>query len=438
MTKVFVDISAIEQDIIINRLEYTLKFIQNHPCAPKDILWITENDNTHITVGYGVNIGDYSVPYVPFCFNKEDMPLPYHKSLILNGMTIYGFGPEENEGFGFDIFQTIFYHISRYEEWYLPSNQIDTHGMMRSELQFLVKNGLHDSPVVDHLIYAFYLYLGMQPLKIETQYSLTHDIDAIRRLPSFYKFLRAIANTILYQKQKLKTLGRLFNTYLGVLTKKQADPYDTFSWLLTTSNPKIQDRYIYFLSGGRTEYENLYRIQDPKCLAIYALAQKEGYIFGIHPSYLAGDNLEMTQKEKTRLENVLGQEVSHSRQHFLRYHIPHTGQIIEDLGIETESSFGYRNKTGFRCGTGFPYHMYEFNEERPYKFLERPLIVMDMAIIHEVGWNAQKVIELLDAFIEKNQYYTHITFNFHNSTFDPILFDADYLIAYYKKLLGST
>jgi hypothetical protein len=57
---------------------------------------------------------------------------------------------------------------------------------------------------------------------------------------------------------------------------------------------------------------------------------------------------------------------------------------------------------------------------------------MDMAIIHQVGWNAQKIIDHLDEFLAKNRNYTHITFNFHNSSFDPILFDPEPLIEYYK------
>ncbi len=438
MIKVFVDCPSISNDILKHRLQYTLDFIQNHPCSPLNVIWSLDEGSHDVVVGYGDKNSPNYIPFVPFVFSTQYENLPHHKSLVMFDRVVHGFGPKEDIGFSIDIFQTIFYHISRYEEWNCTSDDTDQHGMMKSDLQFLVKNSLQDTPVVDHLVFVLYKYLGLEPIKIETKYTLTHDIDAIRRLPSFYKFLRAIANIGLYQKNKLRGLGKLLKTYCDIKFNKMPDPYDTFSWLLVTTHPKIVDRFIYFLSGGRTQYENFFRIQDFQCQPIYDLARQQGYTFGIHPSYLSCTDENMMEKEKNRLEQVLGQNISHSRQHFLRYDMSQTGQILDNLNIQTDSSMGYRNKTGFRCGTGFPYYMYNFNEEKKYDFLERPMVVMDMAIIHEVGWDAQKFIELLDNFLEKNKYFTHITFNFHNSTFDPILFDSVILVQYYKRLLGHS
>lgn len=439
MIKVSVNVDYNTHDILLSRLNYTLEYIQNHPCAPEDILWTVNDPTANIFVGYGQPGKDGTIPIVSFCFASRFIQYPVHKSLKWEGLNVFGFAPTEDNlsgSWGIDVFQTIFFHISRFEEWYAHPQDLDKHGMMSSELQFLVKNSIHDNPVVDHWVYLLYGYLGLKSKKIITQYSLTHDIDAIRRLPTFYKFLRAMANTLFYQKKKTRTFYRLFKTYYGVLTKKISDPYDTFNWLLNTSEEKIKDRKIYFLAGGRTIYENFFDISDSRCPPIYELAQTKKYTIGIHPSYLSGRNEALTRLEKEYLERVLGQKITDSRQHFLRYHIPETGKILENLEIKTDSTFGYRNKTGFRCGTGFPYKMYNFEEERPYHFLEIPMVVMDMAIIHQVGWDAQKFIKHLEAFLEKNRYHTHITFNFHNSTFDPILFDAEKLIAYYKRLFG--
>ncbi|MBK8349316.1 MAG: hypothetical protein IPL08_17515 [Saprospiraceae bacterium] len=76
------------------------------------------------------------------------------------------------------------------------------HGQMRSEDHFLVSNGIHDVPVVDHLVFYLYDLLGLKPVRHTTAYSMTHDIDMIRKFPSFYKFIRAIGNVAFIKIRK--------------------------------------------------------------------------------------------------------------------------------------------------------------------------------------------------------------------------------------------
>lgn len=439
MTKIFVDLSSISDKIIIERLTYTLDFIQHHPITPKDTIWsIINSAEADVIIHYGKAQGVFSFPFLDFCFTKFNNNLPKQMSYTWkDDIKVYGLTQEDiSKEFScqIDIFQTIFFHISRFEEWHKTNNKSDQHGLMPSEEHFLVKNGIQDIPVVDHLVYYLNEIIGLNPHKIETNYRLTHDVDIIRKFPNFYKFTRSIANVLLFQEQKWDKLKKLLQCYYDLLLGKTKDPYDTFEWLLCTDNPKITDRKIYFLSGGKTKYENYFNPNDPECKPIFELSQKYGYQFGIHPSYLSGCNEKMIKDEKELLEGIIGQKAMHSRQHFLKYNINKTGKILEKLEISTDSSFGYRDRTGFRCGTGFPYKMYNFEEEKSYSFLEIPLVVMDMAIIHQVGWDSDAFKSHLEIFLSKNKYLTLITFNFHNSTFDPILLDDKKLKSIYQDI----
>ena len=78
---------------------------------------------------------------------------------------------------------------------------------------------------------------------------------------------------------------------------------------------------------------------------------------------------------------------------------------------------GFADRNGFRCGTGFAYHLYDFENEKAYNFLETPLTVMDSALIREGQDNDQKINQILNDFINENRTNTKITFNFHNSRF---------------------
>ena len=61
-------------------------------------------------------------------------------------------------------------------------------------------------PIVDHLVYYLYQELGLMPTLLVTKYNVSHDLDAIQKFPSFYKFLRAIANVVLVQDNKISLL----------------------------------------------------------------------------------------------------------------------------------------------------------------------------------------------------------------------------------------
>ena len=56
---------------------------------------------------------------------------------------------------------------------------------------------------------------------------------------------------------------------------------------------------------------------------------------------------------------------------------------------------------------------------------------MDIAALRDVNWVNENWGPHISDFIDKNKYYTHITFNFHNSFFDPVLVDAALLKKWY-------
>ncbi len=142
----------------------------------------------------------------------------------------------------FDIFETIFFHISRYEEWFCEEKNLDLHGTLLSSHQYLVKNNVHQIPLVDLLVCYFLEKLGIQPKICATTYTLTHDIDVLLKYPSFYKFLRGFGNILLYQKHKIKKFVRHTINYIKSKHGINTDPYDTFDWILMANNPKIKQK----------------------------------------------------------------------------------------------------------------------------------------------------------------------------------------------------
>ncbi len=67
------------------------------------------------------------------------------------------------------------------------------------------------------------------------------------------------------------------------------------------------------MSGGVTEYDNRYRIDDPKFLNLILKIKQRGHIIGIHPSYNAYNDFEQFKKEKEDLEEGIRTEDSRGK-----------------------------------------------------------------------------------------------------------------------------
>lgn len=109
---------------------------------------------------------------------------------------------------------------------------------------------------------------------------------------------------------------------------------------------------------------------------------------------------------------------------------------MKDDGIRFDSTLGYPDLVGFRCGTGFEYSLYDFANENISDIREIPLIVMDGSSLQfQCNEDSDCFKKDLYEFLLRNKFNTHITFNFHNSIFDDSLKSRVGLIAIYRDLM---
>ncbi|MBP5469996.1 MAG: hypothetical protein J6Z11_12220, partial [Candidatus Riflebacteria bacterium] len=101
------------------------------------------------------------------------------------------------------------------------------------------------------------------------------------------------------------------------------------------------------------------------------------HILGFHPSYEAYNNPIVWKQEKDTLEKTLNIEVEFGREHYLRFEAPFTWQIWEDSNMLWDSTLNYADHEGFRCGTCWEYHVFNFLTKQELQLVEKPLIVME-------------------------------------------------------------
>ncbi len=279
---------------------------------------------------------------------------------------------------------------------------------MDEKKQFLVKNKLHRKPVVDQLVFCFLKALGIEIEDQKTTYRITHDIDFIFKRNDFWGVIKSMGGAIL-KRQDLKAAWRIWQK------RHELNPYNTFDWMLRKE--RDLEKVIYFLVGGQTKFDNHFDFNFPAFKKAVRLSKERGYKIGIHPSYNSWKDEVLMKNEMKKLEEAIGEEITVCRQHFLRFSFHHTPRIMQKLGLKEDSSLGYADRIGFRCGTGFGYQLYDFEKETAFNFIETPLIFMDSALIAEAMHQAEQVQKIWESFISENCFNTKITFNFHNSRF---------------------
>ena len=83
------------------------------------------------------------------------------------------------------------------------------------------------------------------------------------------------------------------------------------------------------------------------------------------------------QKEKKRLEEIIGKEVIKSRQHFLMLKFPETYRNLLKAGIKEDYTMGYADDIGFRASIATPFPWFDLMENAPTDLMIHPFQVMD-------------------------------------------------------------
>ena len=278
----------------------------------------------------------------------------------------------------FDVFAASFYLISRYEE-YLPHVK-DQHGRYTATQSLAFRYRFLEKPVVD--VWAFKL------LKI-----IQEKFPNYTYKKRTYKFISTIDvdNAFAYKHKSLvRTFGGFikdlihlklveFWSRLIVLLNVKKDPFDTFQKLLQLKKDQKVNTIFFLLIGDYTSFDTNVSASKKK----FRLLIKDMVDYatvGLHPSYFSSQDVVMIKKEKERLENITNMPVSRTRQHYLRFNLPETYQILIDLEIEEDYSMGYASHVGFRASTCTPFYFYDldFEIQTPLKIF--PFALMDTTL----------------------------------------------------------
>ncbi|MDB5196656.1 MAG: hypothetical protein JWP88_1027 [Flaviaesturariibacter sp.] len=381
------------------RLQYVLKFLSGYYGHSFELF----TDKKYFLATDGVRL-NYSGEALPDSFQLNPVGLLFDSGIQpititcfqhANGYPAF-FGSEDE--LGFDLFAAVFYLLSRYEE-YLP-HQKDMYGRYAHQNSIAFQNGFLHLPVINIWLEDFRHHLnnaGSVPLP-KFSFQPTYDIDMAwsyrekgiaRNVGGFFRSL-ATGNFSAVKSR------------MNVLTSQEPDPFDCFGWLDELHRfYQLKPQYFFHVGKKRNRYDKSIPTTNEAFQKLIKATGDKNTI-GLHPSWRSGDHPSLIVSEKRALENILKEEITSSRQHYIRFTLPQTFRQLIDAGISDDYSMGYGSINGFRASVATPFYWYDLEKETGTTLRLHPFCFMDANAFYEQKLSAS------EAYEELLRYYTEI------------------------------
>lgn len=379
---------------ITPRLQYVSDFIGKQITGEPfqlttDTFYFNDYNGPKINYGYEpVSNDELLIVNYPLLF--EDSIRKQNISCFeLNGFKAFF----KSEGdYPFDIFAAVFYLLSRYEE-YLP-HQKDEYGRYAHENSIAFKEGFLNTPLVNIWIEDFKKALKKKFPSINFKTSTfnfqpTYDIDEAFA----FKNKDLVKTTGGLIKSVVNGQWSMVNERIKVLKNKKIDPYDAYQWMdkLHQEN-NLKPTYFFHVALEKGKYDKNILPSHP---AMQQLIKQHAdkYSIGVHPSWKSGDEEGQLEKEIKMLESASGKKITASRQHYIRFSLPHTFRRLIAAGITDDYSMGYGSINGFRASAASSFYWYDLKKGQPTNLLLHPFCFMEANSFFEQKYLPQRAYE---------------------------------------------
>lgn len=342
---------------------------------------------------------------------ETEIPIIYGKDKIAeteNTITCY-----------IDIFACTFFMLTRWEEIVLKSKK-DKLGRFDENESLSVKLDFYRRPIVNEYLA---LLKGMMsatyiPYKFDRKYKLkiTHDVDQLYRYDGFLKCIKAMAGDIVFRKNPLLVFKTIKDAIRSNISRAH-DPYNTFRFLMDCSEEINTNSYFYFIPSVTGEIDARYSINSKKVREVMNLILERGHFIGVHGSWNSFNNPSLFQNELNRLRKK-GYKIEEGRQHYLKFENPLTWEIWNSNELKRDSSMGFYNRNGFRCGICYEFPVFNVIQRIKMNLMEEPLTFMENPFLLKKFTKSQCLEELKGLSNTVKQYEGDFVFLWHPNNFN--------------------
>jgi hypothetical protein len=294
----------------------------------------------------------------------------------------------------YDIFGLTYWMLTRMEE--IDAKNFDIHNRFSAKFSHAYKYKYLERPVVDEwmeilskLILLQWPNIILKDKKFTIQ--ISHDVDnpSFSAFESWENIFKSIFGDIIKRSIFKYIIIKILIKINTLKELKKYDPYNTFKWLMDQAEAnKLITTFNFIVKKTSIKHDGNYNINHPAIKNLLLYINKRGHNIGLHGSYGSFLSFELLNKEFVELKNIakqlkLNQIEWSSRMHFLRWKTPITMNILNQIGIDCDTTLGYADHIGFRCGTCFQYNAFDHINGEKLNLKINPLLVMDTTLISD-------------------------------------------------------
>jgi hypothetical protein len=314
-----------------------------------------------------------------------------------------------------DPFASIFYLITCYDEYL--SDEFDEHDRYPGAHSLLFKFGWNEKLMVERWCEKIINFIEK-----ENNATITRKVIPFNLIPSFdidntyaYRLKYGIRKWMSVSKDLLRFDKKRLFERRQVVKGELKDPYDTFDYIKSIISRGFDVKMFWLLGDFATYDRNVdYENPDHQSL-IRSFAQLTNV--GLHPSYQSNNARSILQKEKSRIEQIVGEEIDSARNHFLKLKIPYTYEQQLKCGFLNDYTLGFADIPGFRAGIARPFQWYNLQKDQCTELSLHPFTVMDGTLKEYMHLSPHEANQKLDALkSEVKKYGGNFIMIWHNET----------------------
>lgn len=350
---------------------------------------------------------------VPILFGNQDVEICEHTIKL-----------------GLDIFGSVFFMLSRYEE--LVTLERDEHNRFPATASIAHRAGFLNRPIVDEYVEILWaclhsLWPDLKRKKNNPSNFITCDVDWPLN-PTLYSVksaIRSAGSALLKEKSILKTIHVTSQYLLKKFGFNVKDNYrEAINWMMDVNEQVGNKVAFYFITHNTSKLDTNLDFNSVEMRQLFKEIHRRGHEIGIHPGYKTFNNPENFSKTVFEFKRILQEESIEQqtfggRQHFLMWDSALTPHLWEQHEFDYDSTLSFADKAGFRCGTSHEFTMYDLINRSPFKLKQRPLIVMECSIIASRYENLGYSDEAMERFMyfkkTCHRYSGNFTLLWHNS-----------------------
>ncbi len=385
-----------------NRLNYILEIIFSNILH---VSWLLTTQSDVIKNSDGIKI-NYSAKIIPGAFHIVPHGLLFEEDIKKQRISVTKWNElkiffQTNGDLPFDIFSAAFYLVTRYEEYFkfIP----DRYGRFEAEHSLAFNSGFLKEPLIDKWTIALAEILKKEfpEFSYNTgtyKHLVTIDVDNawIIKYKGVIRTLGGFARSVV--RFDVKGIFRR----LLVLSGVRKDPADTWDYVFEKLGG-LKPTPVFFFLVGKFGLKDRNISLKKSALQQLVKEVKEKLKIGIHPSYNSHLKHIRLEWEIDKLEEVIGENITRSRQHYLLISMPATFNHLIQNGITDDYSLGFASELGFRASIARPYLFFDLPHNVKTGLTLHPLMIMDATLNKYLRLKPKEAIREIEYLQEKTR-----------------------------------